>query len=609
MKTDLRRAALGCLFSLALLLHPAAASAQSGDTAGEVKSLIGGIAVYEEQKSGADSMQSWLNGSLTSGAGTTSEWYAFALKQSGESLDFTFYAEALSSYVQQNRPEAAATRQRCALALLACGRGSDPFVNSTMEDSIGAQGVMSWIFGLHLLNNGAKSSQYTSSDVVAKLLSLRLSDGGWAISGTASDVDVTAMAVQALAPWRRIDPKVENAVEGAVGFLASAQSASGDYVNYGAEDAESTAQVVIALTFVCVDPLTDSRFIKNGDTLLDVLKKYRLSDGSFSHTAGGASSESATMQTFDALMALQCAESGRGPFYIFGSFDSSGYSAKVETASASAPESHASPGERPAAEPGSGSDSAVEAAAPESASFETVSSEEIASEAGENASSAAAEAGVISSLTPYSGSIGGAEKISSGETAGGPGYKLWASLAAAGAALAACLVLRLRKKRNRKSYLFVLALAAAAVCFICFTNIQTRGQYYSGEPSASGTAGSVTMTIRCDTVAGKADSSYIPADGVILPETQFPIDSGSTVYDVLIAAAKQYGIQTENRGTAGNAYITGIAYLYELDFGDLSGWVYRVNGTVPSVSCGNCTLKDGDRVEWLYTCDLGNDLN
>ena len=55
-------------------------------------------------------------------------------------------------------------------------------------------------------------------------------------------------------------------------------------------------------------------------------------------------------------------------------------------------------------------------------------------------------------------------------------------------------------------------------------------------------------------------------------------------------------------------YIEGIAYLYEFDYGDLSGWIYHINGAVPSVGCGKYILSDGDRVEWLYTLDLGEDV-
>ena len=83
---------------------------------------------------------------------------------------------------------------------------------------------------------------------------------------------------------------------------------------------------------------------------------------------------------------------------------------------------------------------------------------------------------------------------------------------------------------------------------------------------------------------------------------------GDSVYDILIEAARKYNIQMENNGSADMVYISGINYLYEFDFGDLSGWVYHVNGIAPSVGCGEYVLSDGDTIEWLYTCNLGNDI-
>ena len=72
-------------------------------------------------------------------------------------------------------------------------------------------------------------------------------------------------------------------------------------------------------------------------------------------------------------------------------------------------------------------------------------------------------------------------------------------------------------------------------------------------------------------------------------------------------AGKKYGIPIDNTGAQGAAYIAGINHLYEFDYGDLSGWVYKVNGVLPSVGCGGYELKDGDIIEWCYTLDLGND--
>jgi hypothetical protein len=613
MKSKKLAAGFCSLLLMASFFFPVSASAESGSTAGEVQSLIDGIAVFEEKQSGADSVQAWLNGSLASGAGTSSEWYAMALRQSGLSLDFSAYASALSANVQSSRPHGATERQRCALALIACGRANDPFVSSAMEDSVGELGIMSWIFGLHLMNNGAASSSVTAPEAVAQILSLRHADGGWSLSGSYADADVTAMAVQALAPYAPYRAEVRSAVDGAVSLLASKQLASGGFSSYGTENAESAAQVVLALASAGVNPLTDSRFQKNGVTLLEVLKRYRLSDGSFSHTAGGASNASATMQVFCALVALKRFQNGLGPFYLFGSFSPASFPAESTQASdspaSSAAEESASGGAQASGET---SEAAPQQPDSSAESISSVGSEEPAMTSSGDSAESAADASGTSAGSPAESAAAlfpsEASSAAAQASGGAPGYKLWACLAAAVLGLAACLVLWLRGKRNRKSYLFVLILTAAAAGLVCATNIQTRSQYYSGTAAASGTAGKVTMTIRCDTVAGKSDSSHIPASGVILPATEFPIDGGNTVYTVLTAAARQYGIQMESRGSAKTAYIAGIQYLYEFDFGDLSGWIYRVNGETPSVGCGECELKDGDRVEWLYSCSLGDDL-
>ena len=50
-------------------------------------------------------------------------------------------------------------------------------------------------------------------------------------------------------------------------------------------------------------------------------------------------------------------------------------------------------------------------------------------------------------------------------------------------------------------------------------------------------------------------------------------------------------------------------YIYEKEYGDLSGWVYHINGISSSVGANNCILKPGDKIEWLYTKSLGKDLN
>mgnify|MGYP003520098276 FL=1 len=190
-----------------------------------------------------------------------------------------------------------------------------------------------------------------------------------------------------------------------------------------------------------------------------------------------------------------------------------------------------------------------------------------------------------------------------------PGYKFWAILIIVGSGGVISIVLLIFKKKNYKNFIAVLLAVVLGITVVCVTNFSSADNYYKGEDiSKENAKGCVTMTIRCDTVVGKGNSEYIPENGIILDTTEFQIEKGDTAYDILIEAAKKYKIQVENDGNAEMAYISGINYLYEFDYGDLSGWVYHINGEAPSVGCSEYILENGDKVEWLYTCDLGNDV-
>jgi len=58
----------------------------------------------------------------------------------------------------------------------------------------------------------------------------------------------------------------------------------------------------------------------------------------------------------------------------------------------------------------------------------------------------------------------------------------------------------------------------------------------------------------------------------------------------------------------GSVYIEGIGNLYEFDCGELSGWMYSVNGEFPMYGMSQYEVKDGDVIEVVYTCDLGADV-
>lgn len=124
-----------------------------------------------------------------------------------------------------------------------------------------------------------------------------------------------------------------------------------------------------------------------------------------------------------------------------------------------------------------------------------------------------------------------------------------------------------------------------------------------------------TLSVRCDTALqskslSSETASIIPDSGVIFAENTVNFKEGESVFDVLLREMKNNGIHMEFSVTPvyKSAYVEGIGNLYELDCGELSGWMYKVNGVFPNYGASKYILKSGDKIEWVYTCDLGNDV-
>ncbi len=125
-----------------------------------------------------------------------------------------------------------------------------------------------------------------------------------------------------------------------------------------------------------------------------------------------------------------------------------------------------------------------------------------------------------------------------------------------------------------------------------------------------------TISIRCDNIIENLDKleeskwQLIPENGIILAEKTVTFYEGETVFNVLLRETRRNGIHMEyvNTPIYNSAYIEGIHNLYEFDCGELSGWMYSVNGWFPNYGCSRYALKDGDRIEWVYTCELGEDV-
>ncbi|MFZ3130288.1 MAG: DUF4430 domain-containing protein [Desulfosporosinus sp.] len=124
----------------------------------------------------------------------------------------------------------------------------------------------------------------------------------------------------------------------------------------------------------------------------------------------------------------------------------------------------------------------------------------------------------------------------------------------------------------------------------------------------------VTIAINCSTAVAKGldkqakFKAVVPADGIILPPTKVEFKDGETVFDALKAIVRANQIQLQYEGSQETPYIKGINNLYEFDGGPLSGWMYSVNKLYANYGCNKTKLKNGDAIEWNYTCNLGKDL-
>lgn len=127
---------------------------------------------------------------------------------------------------------------------------------------------------------------------------------------------------------------------------------------------------------------------------------------------------------------------------------------------------------------------------------------------------------------------------------------------------------------------------------------------------------SCILSIKCDTILQNMDKlsaekkEIIPQDGVVMLDENVSFSQGDNLLDILRQALKERKIHIdfEESTSTGSAYVRGIANIYSGDCGDLSGWMIRANGEDLTVGCSDYFPENGDTIEWLYTCNMGEDL-
>ena len=272
----------------------------------------------------------YISGLGTPGVGSIGgEWMTIGLARSGRDVPSDYY-DAVVDYVKANIDEngrldyaRSTENSRIILALTAIGKdvtdvgGYNLLGGLDSMEFIENQGINGPIWALIALDSHdyPTSGDVTREKLVQTILDAALENGGWALTGTTADPDMTAMVMQALAPYYDTDENVRAAVDKALDVLSAAQLPTGGFVSWGSENSESCAQVIVALTALGIDPATDSRFVKNGMTALDALASFYVDGGGFRHTASGELDGMATEQGYYALTAYYRFVNGQTSLY------------------------------------------------------------------------------------------------------------------------------------------------------------------------------------------------------------------------------------------------------------------------------------------------------
>jgi hypothetical protein len=321
-----RAVAFVVLTVLLWVSFPVAAFAEHRDyTTDDLFSVMEGIIGWKKQDENTkgDLLSS---PSFLEKAGTTAaDWYAFSLGRLGYEDDYASYLAVIADditkrYAAPEKLDSAKATEWHRISLAVLSAGGDPTAigrdaagkpidliadgtyNRGLVSPLGQQGINGYIFALIAMDSFRyivpENAQDTRDGIITSILSAQTDEGGFSLSSDTPAPDLTAMAVQALAPYYnseqthtysnasgvQVTKNVRQAIDHALAYLSAAQTADGHYMSFGESSVEAAAQVLAALCSLGINPTEDARFIKKGNTLLDVIMRYRQNDGGFVHS-------------------------------------------------------------------------------------------------------------------------------------------------------------------------------------------------------------------------------------------------------------------------------------------------------------------------------------
>ena len=279
-------------------------------------------------------------GDYLSGKGTPivgsigGEWLTIGLARSGRTVPEGYYDNAVA-YVKAeintttNRLDRnkSTDNARLILALTAIGKdvtdvgGFDLLAGLDDMKYVKRQGTNGPVWTLIALDSHGytPAGSVTRDALVETILSLQKDSGAWYINSTntTDDVDMTAMAIQALAPYYKTNEEVKAAVDKALTWLSTMQKSDGSFAEMAgvASSSESTAQVLVALCALGIDPTADARFAKNSFHVVDGLLTFYTGEAFKHQLADTTVDQMGTEQSYYALAAYMRLTGGRSFLY------------------------------------------------------------------------------------------------------------------------------------------------------------------------------------------------------------------------------------------------------------------------------------------------------
>lgn len=235
------------------------------------------------------------------------DWAVLGLARSFVDVDFDYYQKYYNNvrdYLLQNDGIIDSKKyteySRVVLGLTSVGADPSNISGFNLIEKLvdfdknifqGINGATWAVIALESKNYGNLQETYQYIDYI---LEKQFDDGGFALSGNTSDVDITAMVLQALANYKS-DEKVSLAIDKALNFLACVENI---------ENSEAISQVLVAMTALDID-MNDVRFVKNQKTMFDNLLDFYIEGQGFKHYKSDEKTDYiSTEQAFYALVSV-----------------------------------------------------------------------------------------------------------------------------------------------------------------------------------------------------------------------------------------------------------------------------------------------------------------